>query len=228
MNLKVSSISKKFNNKKIFTDINFELNKGDLLLLGGNNGIGKSTLLKVILGIIFPDNGSINLNGTKEIKKYVGYSSSNERSFFLRLSANRNLEFFLGMRGFSSKEIRERIHFFSDLFQIDKNVLNKKYMYLSSGEKKRISLIRAFIHEPKLIILDEPSVSLDMHSRNNLLNLLQSQILLSKESMCILASHSLQDFFKISSKFLILGDGDYSLLNRNQVKDYHVLENLLL
>ena len=93
-NLNVSSLYKQFNDKEIFSDINFNLNSGELLLIGGINGIGKSTLLKTIIGIISPNSGVVQINGNRKIKEYIGYSSSNERSFFLRLNAFKNLEFF--------------------------------------------------------------------------------------------------------------------------------------
>ena len=153
------NFSKSFKDIKLFKDINLCIKKGDVLLIHGDNGVGKSTLLKIIVGIIDNDN-KYNQYEPKDCKYEIGYSSSNNNSFFNRLTAKENLVFFMMLRGLSRKVAIKNIEKLVNKFEINKNILNKKYMLLSSGQKQ-ISILRCLGHSPQLAILDEPFDNID-------------------------------------------------------------------
>ena len=104
-NLKAINLSKKFDENILFSDINLNLNPGDFLLLKGDNGVGKTSLLKVLIGLLSSDSGKQEYLSDKRFKSNIGYFSSNFNSFFNRLSVLQNITFFLEMRGYKKKKL---------------------------------------------------------------------------------------------------------------------------
>ena len=133
------------------------------------NGSGKTTLLKILKKISLPDHGKI-IFSSEINEKDISLQASNENTFFPRLTARENLEFFLGMKGYSLEESYKLF----GAFCLSKDILNSRFFNLSLGEKKKLSLIRAFIGQPKIILLDEPTVSLDIPSRAGLIRIIKS------------------------------------------------------
>jgi ABC-type multidrug transport system ATPase subunit len=184
------NISKSFSTKKLFSNLNIYLEKGSFLIVHGRNGIGKSTLLKTLIGVISSDTGTQNYLSNRFETLTLGYASANINSFFNRLSVIENLTFFLQMRGFSKAQSIKKI---KDIFlelQIDVSMLHQKYMYLSSGERKKILLIRCLVHEPYLMVMDEPMSGLDKHFKELFLRYL-SKICKDKNNILIIVSHNI-------------------------------------
>lgn len=210
-NLEAINLSKKFDKDILFSDINFNLKLGDFILLKGKNGVGKTSLLKVLIGLLGSDSGKQEYLSDKRFKSNIGYFSSNFSSFFNRLSVLQNITFFLEMRGYKKEQINESI---SSLFKelgIEKKLLNKKYMYLSSGEKKIVSLIRCFAHNPKFIFMDEPLISLDYKIRQSLINFLRNKVM-KKEVMLFIISHDIKELNEFNTGFLeLLGKGKHNI-----------------
>ena len=171
----VKDLSKSFSKNKILHNISFSLHSGELLMIIGDIGIGKSTLLKLIAGIISSENGVIKASSNKNLSELIGYSSSSERSFFLRLSVMENLIFFLRMRGFSEIKARKNIMYYLDLFNLREDFADTLFFNLSSGQKKIVSFIRAIAHNPSILILDEPFVSLDEASSKTIENIIRTK-----------------------------------------------------
>lgn len=213
-NLEVINLSKKFDENILFSDINFNLKLGNFLLLTGDNGVGKTSLLKVLIGLLSSDSGKQEYLSDKRFKANIGYFSSNFNSFFNRLSVLQNLTFFLEMRGYKKEKINESINFLFKELSVEKKLLNKKYMHLSSGEKKIVSLIRCFAHNPKFIFMDEPLISLDCKIRQNLINFLRNKVT-KKEVMLFIISHDIKELNEFNTGFLeLLGKGKHNI-------DYH-------
>ena len=183
------NISKTFSKKILFKSLDFELTQGDFLLIHGPNGSGKSTLLKTLIGIVAKDTGTQNIEN-EDLKSSLGYISTNHNSFFNRLNVYENLLFFLKMRGYESKQCNEMIRLALNEFKIDSEILNKKYMHLSSGERKKVSVIRCFSHNPDLFILDEPMSGLDHENKKILLKKI-SEMVLNKNKIFIVVSHNI-------------------------------------
>ena len=183
------NISKTFSKKILFKSLDFELTQGDFLLIHGPNGSGKSTLLKTLIGIVAKDTGTQNIEN-EDLKSSLGYISTNHNSFFNRLNVYENLLFFLKMRGYESKQCNEMIRLALNEFKIDSEILNKKFMHLSSGERKKVSVIRCFSHNPDLFILDEPMSGLDHENKKILLKKI-SEMVLNKNKIFIVVSHNI-------------------------------------
>ena len=131
------NISKSFSTIKLFSNLNINLKKGSFLVVHGRNGVGKSTLLKTLIGIISSDTGTQDYLSDRFKNLSIGYVSGNTNSFFNRLSVMENLIFFLQMRGFDKDISIKKIKDISNQLQVDKSILDKKYMFLSLGERKK-------------------------------------------------------------------------------------------
>lgn len=194
--IEVKNLKKKFNGFTIFSNFNFSLELFKKCLIYGKNGSGKTTLLKILSGYIYPDGGDIFILGKnllkeeKDIKGKIFYVSPEERSFYFPLSVEKNLNFFLKI---SSKYKKEKLYKFLEIFEI-KNLLKKPFSVLSSGEKQRVALVRAFSMDPEIFLLDEPQKSLDEEGVNILKGLISSL----KEKTFIIASPKREIFDEIT------------------------------
>ena len=199
--LEAKNISKSFNGNFLFKDLSIDLTIGDFMLINGDNGVGKSTLIKVLLGLIKSDSGLQNYLLNNSFKSSSGYISSNLNSFFNRLTVEQNLNFFLNMRGFKSAVV---LHEIMDELSINKNLLKKDYMYLSSGERKKVSILRALSHKPSILFMDEPFNYLDARFKSNLLDYISNRIR-SNKLLIVAASHEIDLFEGIYNHNLRLG-----------------------
>jgi len=201
-----------FKNKpptKALTDVSFCLKKGEILGILGPNGAGKTTLLKIISTLILPDKGKVIVNNLEvgcednKIKSFIGLMSSEERSFYWRLTGRQNLEFFATMFGLSTQQAKSKIQEFFEIFKI--NYAHKRFDSYSTGMKKTFSLIRALLHNPELLLLDEPTKSLDYHSSSYLIEFIKAQ---AKEGKAILlATHNMPEAENLCGQFMILHNG---------------------
>ena len=162
--LEIKKLSKAFSSNKVLGNINFKLDSGDFAKLSGKNGSGKSTLFKIIKNIIVPDSGLVLASCSLDEISYVG---QNTRSFFYNLTCQQNLDFFSVMNGNNSDQMSEDFLEAIKVFNFDKKI-NLKVSQLSSGELKKLMLLRGFLNNPKIILLDEVENSLDKKSRESL------------------------------------------------------------
>ena len=179
--MKIKSLSKNFTSKSLFnkkttnvlSDISFNLNEGDVLGITGPNGAGKTTLFKIILDLIEPSSGKIDLNDRSS--KYLAYINTNSRSFFWRLSARDNLIFHGKLLDLSIDEITSNIKKLSEKFEVE-NILDTSFMKLSSGQMQIMIIIRSLLKKPDYLILDEATSSMDVEKSSKALNILKKFI----------------------------------------------------
>jgi ABC-type multidrug transport system ATPase subunit len=188
------NISKSFGKQRLFSNLNICLEKGSFLIVHGSNGAGKSTLLKTLIRVISSDTGTQDYLSNLSRDLSLGYVSTNTNSFFNRLSVLDNLTFFLQMRGFNKEQSIKKIKDIFKELQIHTGMLDQKYMFLSSGERKKVLLIRCFAHQPYLIVMDEPMSSLDKQFKELFLRYL-SNICKNKNHILIIVSHNI-DLYK--------------------------------
>ena len=181
------------NNSKInlaIKDASFAITAGDFICLTGGNGSGKTTLLKLISNLLISDKGKIRRNSNK-----IAYASDNERSFFYRLSVRENLDFFFrlnnGKYGSFSNQILNELG-------VNK-FLNQPYMTLSSGQKKRVIIARAMMHNPDLILFDEIFNSLDVDIKSQFLRIIERLNKQNKTSI-IWATHNPEEVSNLKTK----------------------------
>jgi len=181
MKLKVKNLTKRINNKTIFENVNFQIERG-ILLIKGSNGSGKTTLLKILAGLEKPTSGEINYEDINNFEiSYLGHKIG----IYLEFSVLENSEFF----GFDKKLI--------EIFKLEK-FLNYKTKLLSRGSLQKIGIIRALSKKSKLYLLDEPFTSLDENSKNILIEIIKS---ISKDKIFIITTH---ENLEISNNYVFL------------------------
>lgn len=159
----IRNVSKAFGKQTVLQDINLEIQKGEIFGLLGPSGAGKTTLVKHLIGLDLPTKGEVDLFGKRmpslDLIQGVGYMSQSD-ALYTELSAKENLEFFATLYGLKGKERKRRIDEVMEIVQLSEH-LNKLVSQYSGGMKRRLSLAAALLHEPNLIILDEPTVGID-------------------------------------------------------------------
>jgi ABC-type multidrug transport system ATPase subunit len=210
MKIYLKNIHKEFESRGFFEtqrqsvleDINFSIGGGDILGLIGKNGAGKSTLLKIILGLIEPTSGEIIFENDN--KPIYGYVNCNPRSFFWRISARDNLIFYSKMLGVGKKSIDKNIKLITSMLNIEQ-FLDKPFMQLSSGQMQSVNIARALLKKPDMLLLDEPTTSLDQESSNSIINILASY-LDDNKIPAIWCSHDYFELNRVCNKFGLLKD----------------------
>ncbi|HYF84629.1 MAG TPA: ABC transporter ATP-binding protein [Clostridia bacterium] len=207
--LAVEAIEKSYNNKKILDKISFQVNKGEFLSILGESGCGKTTLLKIIAGLIKQDSGKITLeqcdiSNTLTQKRSIAMVFQ-DYLLFPHLNARDNVEFSLKMKGMEEKKKRSIALEYLELVQL--SGMGDKYPHeLSGGQKQRVAIARALVAEPKAILMDEPFSNLDTNLRSEMcefIKRLQKQI----EMTTIMVTHDRKEAMQLSDNILVLHDG---------------------
>ena len=168
----IKNVSKRFNDFVALDDINFTIKQGEFFSLLGPSGCGKTTLLRIIAGFEFPDEGAV-LFDDKDIIPFPPNKRASNTVFqtyalFPHMSVYDNIAFPLKLKKVPKKEIDEKVKKYIHLVQLDQHIY-KKPNQLSGGQKQRVAIARALISEPKVLLLDEPLSALDAKLRANLL-----------------------------------------------------------
>ncbi len=191
-------------NKRIaLKGITLNMQEGDCLGVLGKNGSGKSTLLKLIGNILIHDEGEICFD-QKDIE--TSYISGNERSFFWRLTVFENLEFFSKIYGLSSKTLKDEIEHILTKLGLSLYA-NTKFMSLSSGFKKRVSIARALIKKPDIFLFDEITSTLDMTTKSQIINTIRNLSETNQKKLIIWATHDISEALRVCNKIILLEDG---------------------
>jgi len=161
--IQVEQVSKSFGKKPVLNDINLTIPKGQLFGLIGPSGAGKTTLVKMIVGMEKSDKGSINVLDTKmpnlALLQEIGYMAQSD-ALYVELTGEENLKFFASLYKLSKAEQKKRIEYAAGLVNLTDD-LKKRVSAYSGGMKRRLSLAIALIQDPKILILDEPTVGID-------------------------------------------------------------------
>ena len=198
---------------KALKNITFSLEKGRILGILGTNGAGKTTLLKIISTLILPDQGAVHIKNYRlgendnEIKSLVGLVCSQERNFYWRLNGRQNLEFFAHLYGLDIKTANSRMNELFSIFQIDSQTQKKRFDTYSTGLKQKFALIRTLLNNPELLLLDEPTKSLDYKVALEFRSFIK-EILVGKQGKAVmLATHNMQEAKDLCQEFIILHKG---------------------
>lgn len=207
--LRIEHLSKTFDTIKAVDDITLEVQKGEIFGLLGPNGAGKTTAISMIAGLLKPDSGKIVVDSMdlesnlRNIKKIMGVVPQ-DMAFYEELSAKENLLFWGKLQGVKGKILDERIDSYlkaTRLLGRERDLL-KKY---SGGMKRRINLIIGLIHQPKLLLLDEPTIGIDIQTRLNIYSLIKEASSLG--TTILYTTHNLQEAEELCHRIAIMDHG---------------------
>ena len=226
MSLEIKKINKKYGDQDALIDVSFSLKKGDVVGFLGPNGAGKTTLMKIITSIIKPDSGDITINGydtqKNEIstKRQIGYLAENN-PLYKDMLVTEYLDFIASLYEIENKKDKVK--------EIIKKTglegeIKKKIEELSKGYKQRVGIAAALVHDPNVLILDEPTTGLDPNQLIEIRKLIQE---IGQEKIVLLSTHILQEIPKICNHIIIINEGRIVENTRmqNLIKKSHNLED---
>ena len=176
-------------------DFSLDIIEGEVFGVLGPNGAGKTTLISILCGLLKPTSGSFTINGLNyynnafDIKKIIGVVPQ-EYALYPTLTARENLHYFGSMYGLKGEDLKAKVSNSLDFLGLLK-FADKKIETFSGGMKRRINLIAGILHEPKVLFLDEPTVGVDVHSKNAIIEYLRQ--LNKKGTTIIYTSHHLSE-----------------------------------
>jgi ABC-2 type transport system ATP-binding protein len=209
--LDIKDISKNFKRKKVLNNINFSINKGEIFGLIGVNGIGKTTLIKMILDLLKADQGEISIFNKSSLLKDSRSLVSYLPEKFHPSGYLKGKEFLsLSMGYFNKKYDADKVLYYADALDLDLEVLNKNIMKYSKGMGQKLGLMSMFLSEAPLLILDEPMSGLDPHVRIRLKDLLKSYV--KKGNTVFFSSHILSDIDEICHRVGVINQQKLAFL----------------
>ena len=207
--LRIEHLTKKYGDKKAVDDLSLHIQKGEIYGFIGHNGAGKTTTLKSVAGILQFDGGEILVDGKSvrtqplECKKMIAYIPDNP-DLYEYMTGIKYLNFIADIFGVSAQARQERIRKYADLFELTADLAQPIAAY-SHGMKQKLAIISAWLHEPKLIIMDEPFVGLDPKAAHILKGMMRE--LCSAGGAIFFSTHVLEVAEKLCDKVAIIKGG---------------------
>jgi ABC-2 type transport system ATP-binding protein len=217
--LKINNLSKTFGDKKAVDDLSLEIKPGEIFGFIGHNGAGKTTTIKSCCGILGFDSGSISIKGNDikkdplKCKKIIAYIPDNP-DLYEFMSGIKYLNFIGDIFEIDASKRQEKIRYYSDIFELTGDLAQPINTY-SHGMKQKLALISALIHDPKLIIMDEPFVGLDPKASHSLKTIMRE--ICDKGGAIFFSTHVLEVAQKLCDKIAIIKDG--KLLSSGKTDD---------
>ena len=206
MSITIKNISKSYGTQQALSNVSFSLKKGEIVGFLGPNGAGKSTLMKIICCYLKQDNGNVTIcdADTKKqdilVKSHIGYLPENN-ALYNDMYIKEYLTFIAGL--YNVKNINERLLQIISKVGLDK-VQQKKIKELSKGYQQRLGIASALIHNPEVLILDEPTTGLDPNQLIEIRNLIKE---VGKEKTVLLSTHIMQEVDKMCNRVIVINHG---------------------
>ena len=220
--LEIKGLKKSFKAKEVLKNLNLSINEGEIVCLLGNNGAGKTTLINCILRMLQADAGSIFLEG-RDISTYKNEEYFSKVNALLESSVNvydyltgwQNIEYFSGLQNIDSGN--EKIKTYISLFELEEAIYEAVGTY-SRGMRQKLALLIALMSSPKLLLLDEPTLGLDIQSKLSVIQILNT-IIKTEKIAVLLTSHQMDVVQKLQSRILILKDGVVDEFDKTDYED---------
>ena len=220
--LEIKGLKKSFKAKEVLKNLNLSIKEGVIVCLLGNNGAGKTTLINCILRMIQADAGSILLDG-RDIFTYKNEEYFSKVNALLESSVNvydyltgwQNIEYFSGLLKLDSEN--EKIKTYISLFELEEAIHEAVGTY-SRGMRQKLALLIALMSSPKLLLLDEPTLGLDIQSKLSVIQILNT-IIKTEKIAVLLTSHQMDVVQKLQSRILILKDGVVHEFDKTDYED---------
>ena len=212
--IQAKSLFKSFGEQVAVDDLSFSITRGETFGLLGPNGAGKSTTISMLVGILKPDRGTVSLQSSDSsfkdgdplqpgVRRMIGVAPQT-LSLYEELTAKENLEFFGRLYGLGGAELRQRVDWCLDFAQLEDRQRDRVDTF-SGGMKRRMNIAVALIHEPSILMLDEPTVGVDPQSRNHIFESIER---LSGQGMTILyTTHYMEEAQRLCDRVAIVDNG---------------------
>lgn len=227
MGLKVENVSKHFGEKLAVDNISFDINKPGVFGLLGTNGAGKSTTIRMMLGILKKDSGEITWNGKKVERKNVNFGYlPEERGIYPKSKIYEQLLYFAELKGMKKENASKEIDYWMDKLKVSeyKNMTAEK---LSKGNQQKVQFITAILNDPELIVLDEPFSGLDPVNTELLKEVILE--LVEKGKYIVMSSHQMTSIEEFCSDVVIINKGKTVLKgNLKEIKDAYKANRLII
>lgn len=193
-------------------DVSFAVAPGTLSGLFGPNGAGKSTLIRILATLIIPTGGTAQVLGydvrraPAQVRASIGLVSSNENSFYGRLSGQRNLEFFAALQNLDLATARQRAARLLEMFELQ-TAAGRPFQSYSTGMRQKLNIIRALLHNPPVLFLDEPTKGMDIATSERVHRLLRQELVERQGKTILLTTHDLDEMETLCDQVAILEQG---------------------
>lgn len=219
--LKLENVSKSYDKLKAVDNLSFTIKPGEIFGLLGVNGAGKTTTFRMIMGLLEPDSGTITLNNKSldyESREKIGFLTE-ERSLLTKLTVKEQVVYYGTLKGMQEKDILKKLDYWLDRFKV-LEYKDKKIKELSKGNQQKIQFITSIIHEPDLLVLDEPFTGLDPINVEMFMEVIRE--FKEKGKMIIFSSHRMEHVELFCEKLVILKKGKVVLSGnlKDIKKDY--------
>ena len=206
--IEISNITKRFGALTAVDDVSFNVGRGEVLGFLGPNGAGKSTTMKMVTGFLTPDQGMIRIGGMDiaanpvEVKRWIGYLPEGA-PLYGEMTTRGFLQFIAGIRGFKGGEAERRIDAVVEMVSLE-SALPMPIDTLSKGFKRRVGLAQAVLHDPQILVLDEPTDGLDPNQKHEVRALIRG---MSQEKVIVLSTHILEEVDAVCTRATIIANG---------------------
>ncbi|WP_370572187.1 ABC transporter ATP-binding protein [Methanomethylovorans sp.] len=226
--ISVRGLTKRFAGYVALHGIDLNIEKGEFVIILGPNGAGKTTFLKILETLVRPSSGLVKIGGLElsrsavQIRKMIG-AISHESYLYSDLTVEENLRFFGKMYGLPDDEITVRIQLLLKQMHLEHRYMDR-VSTLSRGLKQRLSIARSLIHDPEIILMDEPYTGLDIRSADDLEKLLLEN---SRKATVLMVTHDIDRAFSICERIIIFCDGKISLdIRKKDIGSVEELKNI--
>ena len=219
--IKAENLKKRYGDLVALDDVSFEVKKGETFGLLGPNGAGKTTTIQVLCGLLKLDGGTVELDGKRdpslvEVRLSLGVVPQ-ALAIYEELSAEENLRFFGRIYGLSGRQLKERVENCLEIAGLSQRRKGRVSKY-SGGMKRRLNMVCSFLHEPPLLLLDEPTVGVDPQSRNLIFDTIEG---MKKQGRTIIyTTHYMEEAQRLCDRVAILDHG--------RILDMDSVENLIV
>lgn len=192
--------------------VNLRITRKEIFGLVGPNGAGKTTLIKMLTTLILPTSGEAKVAGYDvvkseyQVRKMVGLVTSNERSFYWRLTGRKNLDFFASLYKIPGRVAKERIENLFELLDL-KDAADKRFDSYSTGMKQRLAIARGLLSKPNIIFMDEPTKGVDPIGTTEIIEIIKKKIVKEWHSTLLITSHNLREIERLCDRIAIMNKG---------------------
>ncbi len=209
--ISVRDVEKSFRRRNVLRDVNLQVRRGELVGLLGPNGAGKTTLLKMMATLTIPDRGSIEIDGIDVrrnpilARSRIGLCSSDDRSFYFRLTARQNLRFFGALAGLRGHMLDQRVA--HTLREVKLSAaIDRRFGEFSSGMRQRMTVARALLGDPEIIFFDEPTRAVDPLHADELRRMIRRELVDGRGKTVVLATNVLEEAWSICDRVAVVSN----------------------